>query len=350
MQRRTIIGWPRTSWRRAVRRVGQRAGLSLVVLTVAAGALLSACSSDDDSATSFAPGFEGALAVDGDDGASRGAFDQKGVGAPSMVAVDSSAEAAPPAFPGASQVDLLGRTIIRSGTVSMEVESVSDAFDAVRAVATANGGFVADSGFSGSAEHASARLTLRVPAERFDHVVSELRSLAVEVTAVRTSTQDITEEFSDLEAQLRNLRAVEAQYLELLGRTGTIGDVLQVQDRLNQTRLQIERAQGRIQLLEGLAALATLSVELNPLPVEPVVANGGGGPIEAAGEAWDASLATLSTIATVAVVVVVYSWWLVPVLVLLALIGRRLGRRLPTARGSGQDEAPAVVDSPEGTA
>ena len=200
------------------------------------------------------------------------------------------------------------------------------------AIASAAGGFVADSSFFGREEQQTAQMTLRIPAGRFDAVVNELRAVAAEVTSISTSSQDVTGELTDLQSALRNLRAVEGQYLMLLERAESIGEVLQVQDRLNQTRAQIDRTEGRIQLLERLADLATLSVSLRPVAAPAAVDTAGGGPLGAAQEAWAASLDTLTAIATVALVVVVYSWWLLPVVVLAALAGRRFAAALTAGR------------------
>lgn len=287
---------------------------------------------------------------------SRGAFDGASMaeapsvmpstlatgGAATGLAFDAAQEA--PA-PGAGSVDFLGRQIIRNGSVELEVESVVDAFEQVRSAAIAAGGFIAESSFFGRDEQQSARITIRVPADRFDAIVDELRGLAVEVLSISTSSQDVTGEVTDLESSLRNLRAVEMQYLDLLGRARGIGEILQVQDRLNQTRAQIDRIDGRVQMLGRLTELATLTVSLRPVG-QPLVADGGGGPLDAARAAWGASLATLSTIATVVLVVVVYSWWLVPFVVIGAFVLRR-GLRAWAAR---RPEAPAPVDTPPGTA
>ena len=303
----------------------------LLAATALLALVLAACSGDGD-----------ALRSEGDDGASTTDGGGFAVGAPAEdrdSVASLSAESAPQvAGDGAGSLDLLGRTIIRNGSLSLEVESVSEAFDAVNAVAIGNGGFVADSSFFRNADTGDgegsqfARMTLRVPAERFQQTLDDLRALAIEVRSVSTSSQDVTGEVTDLESDLRNLRAVEAQYLELLGRAGAIGDILQVQDRLTQTRSQIERVEGRIALLGSLADLATLQVELRTPPLTPVVSEGGSGPLHAAGEAWAASLATLGAIATVGIVAVVYSWWLLPLVIVVALALRRWPPRRLAAR------------------
>ncbi|MDO9445846.1 MAG: DUF4349 domain-containing protein [Dehalococcoidia bacterium] len=238
----------------------------------------------------------------------------------------------------------LGRTVIRNGQLQLQVESVSATFDRVRLVTEAAGGYVADSTISGRDEHQSAWLTIRIPADRFAQVVTELQGLAVEVDGFSTNSQDVTEEYADLQATIRNLKAVESQYLELLGRAQDIGEVLQVQDRLNQVRLQIDQVQGRINLLDALTSLATLTVYLTPVSdivdTEPLDSIG-----DAVREAWEASLDTLESIARGVLVALVYSWWIIPLLLVGGFLARRaLTRRTPAEADSGR------VDTPEGAA
>ena len=285
-------------------------------------------------------------------GDANGAFPQTGAMAEERAAspgAPSSDGAAPPQQTGGSAADFLGRSIIRNGQIDLEVKSVVDSFEQISGIATSVGGFVADSGFRGRDEEQTATMTLRVPADRFEQVLADLRALAIEVNSVSTSAQDVTGEVTDLESGLRNLRAVEQQYLELLGRAEAIDEVLLVQDRLNQVRYEIEQVQGRIQLLERLADMATLTVSLRPEIAEVVEAEPGTGPLAEARRAWDASLETLTAIGTVALVTIVYSWWLLPVLVIAAFALRRLYRSWNRDREVTVVRPPSI-DSPQGTA
>ncbi len=281
--------------------------------------LLAACSSgeSDDEATTF----------DGSTSAESAA--------PAPAAAQALRVAGSGAGGDVASADLLGRTIIRNGSLNLEVQSVEQAFARVTAIAGEQGGFVANSTLErgGGDGYRYAHLTLRIPAERFDQTIEALRAIAGEVLHVSTSSQDVTGEVTDLEAGLRNLRSVETQYLTLLTTATEIGDILQVQDRLTETRGQIERTEGRLALLESLADLSTLSVDLSRTPQGPADGDGRSSPLDAAGEAWDASLETLNVIATAAVVVVVYSWWLLPIVILGALaLWRWAPRRRRAAR------------------
>lgn len=298
---------------------------------------------DDSASVDFGGGFGGTTSVAPSVGAMPPVATDGGFAIPEESKGESSAGVT--GGGGDFQVPQgLGRTVIRNGQLQLQVESVSATFDRVRLATEAAGGYIADSSISGRDQFQSAWLTIRIPADRFAQVVTELQGLAVEVDGFSTNSQDVTEEYADLQATIRNLKAVESQYLELLGRAQDIGEVLQVQDRLNQVRLQIDQVQGRINLLDQLTSLATLTVYLTPVSdvvdTEPSDSIG-----DSVREAWEASLETLESIARGVLVAVVYSWWTIPLLVVAGFLVRRaLARRTPAEAESGR------VDTPEGSA
>jgi hypothetical protein len=213
---------------------------------------------------------------------------------------------------------LLDRKIVQTTTVDVGVKDVARTFTDIIAAADAGGGFVSQSVFSNSGDDKSADLTIRVPADQYQTVLGKVRGMG-EVSNEGSDANDVTEEYTDLQARLRTLEATEQRYLELLGRADNINDILTVQDRLDGVRGQIEQTQGRIELLDHMTELATITVHLRP-----VGAGGGGGttnnPLEAAQTAWGYSLETLLGIATVAFAVAAFTWWLaIPGLVVLAV-------------------------------
>ena len=231
------------------------------------------------------------------------------------------------------------RPVIRTGSVDITVKSVSEAFDQVRLIATQSGGLVSDSSFSGSAKQGFAQLTLRVPGERFGDVVTRLRDMAVEVQTISTGSQDVADQLTDLDATLRNLRAVEARYLVMLDQAKNISEILQVQDRVNQVRMQIDRTEARRQLINGQVEMSTLSVTLRPEGV-PTGAPKPMNALERVKAAWADSLEGLQTVATALLVGVVYSWWVLVAVVAAVLGLRRFGR---TATSTPPAAAPPVA-------
>ncbi|HXK34829.1 MAG TPA: DUF4349 domain-containing protein [Dehalococcoidia bacterium] len=230
--------------------------------------------------------------------------------------------------PSGSLPPVLDRKIIMTATLTLAAEEVSQRFEDVANIAAGAGGFVASSSFGFRDDEQVASVTLRVPGTEYQRVLGELRKLG-EVRSEQATSNDVTEQFTDLESRLRNLQRTEQQYLELLGRAQTVDEVLVVQDRLGQVRGEIEQVQGRIQLLEDQVDLATITVHLEPPAIAQEAADDGGlwSPGEAAERAWESSLAVLSGAVTVGVAVLVFSWWMVPLALAAAAFGRWQMRR-----------------------
>jgi hypothetical protein len=218
-----------------------------------------------------------------------------------------SAEAGPAGAPSAAIQDG-DRKIVQTASIRLQVREVGVSFEEVGRVATAAGGFVASSNFSYQGDQQVASVTIRVPANRYQDVLSSVRGLGVRVDAEASNASDITEEYSDLSARLRTLEATESQLLQLLARANTIAEILQVQDRLNSVRTEIERVKGRMNLLDNLAEMATITVHLRPAVGTARTGTGIdlGAEIR---EAWDNSLEFLAGVLAGVISVVVFSWW-----------------------------------------
>lgn len=206
----------------------------------------------------------------------------------------------------------LDRMIVYNTSIALAVESVPESVNAITALAEGSGGYVAGASLRYQEEKELATLTLKVPASAFGQVMNALRKMAVKVSNETGSTRDVTEEFSDLAAQLRNYEATEAQYLELLKRANTIDEILKVQARLTEVRGQIERTRGRMNLIQRTADMATIAVSLAPAVAVKEKERLAWDPSRSVREAWEQSLALVQALADVSLRVAVFSWWLAP--------------------------------------
>ncbi len=165
------------------------------------------------------------------------------------------------------------RMIIKSGWLNLVVKNIVDTAQKISKFAQERGGWVVSSNISQSEKILSGSITVRVPAESFDESMEYFKSLAERVSNERTQAQDITEEYVDLQSRLKNLEAAESQLLEIMERSGTISEVLQVQRELMNVREQIERIKGRMQYLEQSVKMSSITVNLalseELLPIPP---------------------------------------------------------------------------------
>jgi len=161
---------------------------------------------------------------------------------------------------GTAAVD---RKIVRTGSMTMEVNDISKSQADIAEMAVQYQGYVVSSNLNADKEQPSGFISIRVPADKFSDALSKLRSLAVKVTYETTNSQDVTEQYMDLKAQLSNYEATEAQYLELLKKADNVKDMLEVQRELSNVRGNIERVKGRIQYLERTSDTSLIEATLN---------------------------------------------------------------------------------------
>ena len=208
------------------------------------------------------------------------------------------------------------RMIIWNADISLTVEDVEASIEATQALARRLGGYTISSDSWLQDEQLYARLTIRVPAERFEEAMAQLRDLALEVTRESANSEDVTDQYVDLESRLRHLEAKEAQLLEFLEDAEDTEAVLAVYEHLDETQAEIEQVKGRMNYLEKLSAMATINVELNPEELEPPVVEEGWQPGRTLRNAARALLNALKALADIAIWVTIF---LLPILLLLAL-------------------------------
>jgi hypothetical protein len=153
--------------------------------------------------------------------------------------------------------------VVKTGTISLVApdRKVSAVLDNVLKAAKAQGGYVASSSTDEYGSTPNGQVTVRVPVDRFEALVAQVRRMA-EVRTATTSGKDVTAQFADQEAQLRTLRATRERFLQILSQTRTISEILSVQQRVDGVTGQIDRLEGAKKLLASQSDLSTLTVEV----------------------------------------------------------------------------------------
>lgn len=171
------------------------------------------------------------------------------------------------------------RQVIYDGSIQLQAADTRDAFDRIVLLVETSGGFLAASqvGEAILEEQPVINFTIRVPTDQLTATLAGIRELADRVVTESLQSQDVTDQFVDIEAQLRNLYALEEELLALLSElrdnpNADPGKLLQVFDQIRITRGEIEQLEGRKQLLTDLVSLATISISISPLPAAiPIV-------------------------------------------------------------------------------
>ncbi len=174
----------------------------------------------------------------------------------------------PPYEPSAGQTAAeVDQKIIKNGYLNLSVVKVSETATKISDMAARRKGFVQSSSITERGDGTySGDISIRVPAAEFEASMNEIKSYAALVKNETSTGQDVTEQYTDLEAQLRNARAQEEVYLEILKQARTVDDTLKVQQQLGMIRGQIESLQGRLKYLENVTSYSTISVSLAEEP------------------------------------------------------------------------------------
>jgi Domain of unknown function (DUF4349) len=165
------------------------------------------------------------------------------------------------ASPKQAEIVTGNRKIVRNGSLELLVGDVGQALGKIRAIVEGMGGFVEKSTQSNTGSH-TAGMTVRVPANRLDQAISEIKNLAMNVEQENIEARDVTRDYIDLDARLRNAEAEEGQYLQILKRASTVKDTLEVSEKLSNVRGRIEQLTGEMKFLTTQIDMSSLEISV----------------------------------------------------------------------------------------
>ncbi len=241
------------------------------------------------------------------------------------------------------------RMIVRTAHMRVSVANPSESVDAVSKLAQGLGGYVVSSEVSEVVRTESLRyqysnITIRVPSEKLDEAMRRIREMAADpktgVINESVSGEDVTAEYVDSEARLKNLEAAEAQLAELLDNAPDLEYTMDVFRELTNIREQIEVTKGRMKYLKESAALSAVSVEFVAEASLKPIEIGGWKPEGTAREALQALINTAQKVVDGLIWFGIYCLpFLIPVGLVLYLIIRAVARRRKQKRAEAFMEA-----------
>jgi hypothetical protein len=195
----------------------------------------------------------GAVGCSDKKGAPPRVADAPGIGGDRNAAKEGAA--APDALPPSE------RKIIYTARVELHVANLDDARGQLDALLAEVKGYVAKSDESGRAGGIRAGTwKVRVPVARFHDFLNRVKTFG-ELVNQSSDAQDVTEEFVDTEARLKNLKSEEAVLNKLLQeKAQSTADLLAFRQQISSVREQIERYQARLDTLSRLTALTTIDL------------------------------------------------------------------------------------------
>ena len=223
----------------------------------------------------------------------------------SRAALAQEEVAALPPPPSPKTPPTAERMIIRNATLSIVVRDAADVLRKATALVEGRGGYVANERQWKEGDQVRASAVLRVPAAQLKEILRGLSGLSVRVENEAITGDDVSQEFSDLGAQLKNLQATEAELRALLAtvrqRTQKAAEIMEVFNALTEVRGNIERIQGRMQYLSQMTSLATITLDLIPDAIAAPVVEAGWQPMVTARAAMRSLVNTMKALTDVVI-------------------------------------------------
>jgi hypothetical protein len=217
------------------------------------------------------------------------------------------------------------RSLILTANVSMKTQDPWATADKARAIANGLGGDILAMSQTGQGENRSALISVRVPSDRFEEALRQLKLLDGEVLTSNVDAKDVTDQFTDLQARLVAKQAEEQRYLQLFPQAKTVDETLKIDAALGNVRVQIEQLQGQLNLIKNRTEFSTITLAISPIVTVPASTGGAWDPSTTFAKAIAALSVFFKFAADLAIWILVFGW--IPLIGLaLALAATRMRR------------------------
>ncbi|MFD0053657.1 DUF4349 domain-containing protein [Streptomyces sp. NPDC127168] len=276
-------------------------------------------------------------------------------------AAGAAKEAAPPAAddrPGAAGGDASGAQatappkaaathVIRTASLTVQVEDVPKALDEARTTVENAGGYVGDEDTSRDEDGGErTRLELRVPVDAYADVLDGLEG-AGKLLHRGAKAQDVTDQVVDVESRIKSQRASVARVRELMDRATKLSDVVTLEGELSSRQTELEALLAQQASLKDRTSLATITLSLSEseTPADEAAEDDDPGFTDALAAGWDAFVTMLRWLAVALGAVLPFA----VVAALLVLVWLRVVRpRLPRRTAAAASRAPAAREEETG--
>jgi hypothetical protein len=163
--------------------------------------------------------------------------------------------------------EIFDRKLIKNGEITFSTKDINETRKKLESAATEFNGYVSSEEQQKVRNNMNYHQVIRIPAGRFDAFMKVIESIGDHIEYRNITTQDVTEEFIDLEARLKTKKELEIRYHQLLNRAAKIEDMLSIEDQIAKVRTEIETMQGRLQYLTNQVGYSTLTVNYHQVIV-----------------------------------------------------------------------------------
>lgn len=160
----------------------------------------------------------------------------------------------------AAVAEFTERKVIREGEIYFECRDVQETETFLKNEVKNVKGYISNESANSYGERTERHLSIRVPSDQLDGLIEKIQSHAVRIENTNIRSEDVTEQFIDVEARLKTKKELETRYLSLLQQAKNVDEILRIERELSNIRGEIESFQGRLKYLSDQTSMSTLNV------------------------------------------------------------------------------------------
>ena len=177
--------------------------------------------------------------------------------------VASSRNMSPTFQEAAPAPDVANRMVVTNSQLSLVVKNVNAGITAVKTYVQSIGGYMVNSTINRPEEGGTGTITVRIPSDKLDEALEQLKGQAVKVVSENMDGQDVTDQYVDNDARMAILVANKARFEEIMKSATAIEDILEVQNQIFNLQSQIDSIKGQQKYLEQTAKMSLVTLYLS---------------------------------------------------------------------------------------
>lgn len=165
----------------------------------------------------------------------------------------------------------LNRKIIWTADMEVQVEDINKSQEKISELIAKNGAFISEMRRANENYEIYNHITIRVSSDKFNTLLNEIKSNGLYTQKLRIQSNDVTEEFIDIQSRLKTKEEVRERYINILKtKTGKISEVLEAEEAIRVITEEIEAQKGRLRYLKDQVNLSTIHAKLYQVLERPV--------------------------------------------------------------------------------
>lgn len=156
----------------------------------------------------------------------------------------------------------ISKKIIKNGDMMMDVGDIKSAQEKVQGLVKSNKGYIQNENYSNNERETTVSMEIRIPNQNFDQLVNSFSDGIGSITQKNIRVEDVTEEYTDVSIKLENKKIYLEKYRDLLKRSASTKDLLEIQENIRGLEDEIDVSEGRLRYIDDQVNYSTLNLTL----------------------------------------------------------------------------------------